>query len=566
MKRIDTASRAIDLLGAGRDGFRAAVPGVSDPTYVNAKWFNAVQEAVVRMIEAAGLSPSDTDYDQFKTALNTLFAPQSLSMDVDRVKHGRVTAASLPRFFDKLRAYRHDLQTPLKIVGFGSSVGVGATLPDAATQAPVKFFASALKAKLDPGNLYNIVSTNQSVNGSTAIEFTSAWATMLAAGDTPDLVLLAYGMNDGGVAIYNNGQTFPGFYTAMRAAILKAKAAGADVVICTSPHPSVVNYPGMHAMPAGLAQAYPTIIAATPTPEQIQPPASQSSITADFLDNGVAITASHRFLRINQAMRDVAAEFGCVLLDVERYWFEAIQKYQISTGTASGAENTLFNTGESVHPNLLGHQASYHMAMTDFATALAGQGIQAAHEPRLNGRKAVNLPLGVSEGAAMDIYAPYAEVTLKPFSVKAQIGAVDGNGVGAYLETAWIDPATGDLCTPVSRLGGKVGRKALTYQNYNNDNGFIEVNALYNIAAGGTATYTLPDNSAGEIRIRALQSGVALSQVYANDFSTHNGVTTLGTARQIGAGTEFTVTVSGLVVTVTATYANTSFYFKCDAW
>lgn len=499
---------------------------------------------------------------------------------IDRAssRFGRVSVASLPRFFDKWRAYRHDLQAPLKIVGFGSSVGVGATLPDAATQAPVKFFTGVFKAKVDPGSLFNIVSSNQSVNGSTVNDFPAAWAASLAAGDIPDLAFFAYGMNDGAVATYNNGQTFPGFYTAFRNAILTAKAAGADVVICTTPHPAVVTYAGsLYFMPPGIAQIYPTEVAATPTPEQLQPPASLSNVTADFLGNGVPITLAHRHLRVNQAMRDLASEFGCVLLDVERYWAEAIQKYQISTGSATDAESTLFNASEVVHPNLLGHQLSYHKAATDFAHALSGQALQAAQEPRLNGRQAVNLPLDVVAGAAFDMYAPYGEVTVKPMSVKVQIGAPDGNGVGAQVEVAYVDPANGNFVTPSVELGGNADpNQALripgfSIKNYNGEKATTDIHAHYNVAAAGASAYTLPDNKAGRLRIRAIQGGVALCQVYENMWSTHGGVLTLGESAaeglfQIGAGTEFTVTASGLVVTVTATYSNTSFYFRCEAW
>jgi hypothetical protein len=71
MKRIATANRAADLFGPGKDGFKPAVPGVSDATYLNAVFCNAVQEALVRTIEAAELAPSD-DYDQFMTALDWL--------------------------------------------------------------------------------------------------------------------------------------------------------------------------------------------------------------------------------------------------------------------------------------------------------------------------------------------------------------------------------------------------------------------------------------------------------------------------------------------------------------
>lgn len=69
MKRIDSPNRAVALFGAGRDGFKAAVPGVSSATELTAKWFNALQEAVARTIEGAGLSLSDTDFDQFTAAV-----------------------------------------------------------------------------------------------------------------------------------------------------------------------------------------------------------------------------------------------------------------------------------------------------------------------------------------------------------------------------------------------------------------------------------------------------------------------------------------------------------------
>lgn len=68
MKRIATANREVDKYGAGKDGFRAAVPGVSDPTYLSATFMNGVQESIVRTIEAAGLAPSD-DPAQFSTAV-----------------------------------------------------------------------------------------------------------------------------------------------------------------------------------------------------------------------------------------------------------------------------------------------------------------------------------------------------------------------------------------------------------------------------------------------------------------------------------------------------------------
>lgn len=80
MKRIDSPNRAIALFGAGKDGFKAAVPGVASATELTAKWFNFVQEALVRTIEGAGIGLSEADYDQFTAAVqwhaNTAAAQQ----------------------------------------------------------------------------------------------------------------------------------------------------------------------------------------------------------------------------------------------------------------------------------------------------------------------------------------------------------------------------------------------------------------------------------------------------------------------------------------------------------
>ncbi|WP_076591970.1 hypothetical protein [Herminiimonas arsenitoxidans] len=73
MKRINTSNRAIDLFGAGKDGFKASVPGMADATYGSALFFNHVQEALARTREAAGEAvPADNDFDWFTRSLNKL--------------------------------------------------------------------------------------------------------------------------------------------------------------------------------------------------------------------------------------------------------------------------------------------------------------------------------------------------------------------------------------------------------------------------------------------------------------------------------------------------------------
>ncbi len=74
MKRINGLDPAVDLFGPGKNGFREQVPGVSLASGLTAQWFNAVQESIVRTIEAAGLVLSDADMSQFVTALSQLDA------------------------------------------------------------------------------------------------------------------------------------------------------------------------------------------------------------------------------------------------------------------------------------------------------------------------------------------------------------------------------------------------------------------------------------------------------------------------------------------------------------
>lgn len=268
----------------------------------------------------------------------------------------------------------------ISIVGFGSSVGVGATLSDPAVDAPVAYFTLQLKAALDPGAIYDWQVSNHSQNGSIAANFSafaspqsgyplSAWGEVLAAGITPDVCVFAYGMNDFQPANFNAGETFPGFSLFLTDAVLTCQKVGADVVIMTSPHPAVVTH-DLWVMPAGTPQNYPTFVAADVAPEQLTPAASASNITSDFLGNGIPITMGWRFLQGNQAMRDVAARTGSPVIDAERHWMKAIQTYQLSSGSASGAEDALFDPGQCVHPNLLGHKLSYHASVDDFIRSL----------------------------------------------------------------------------------------------------------------------------------------------------------------------------------------------------
>jgi hypothetical protein len=62
---------------------------------------------------------------------------RSLDSQALHIRSQKPAAYSLPRFMRVLESYRTDTRPAINIVGFGSSVGVGATLPTPSTQAPV---------------------------------------------------------------------------------------------------------------------------------------------------------------------------------------------------------------------------------------------------------------------------------------------------------------------------------------------------------------------------------------------------------------------------------------------
>lgn len=254
------------------------------------------------------------------------------------------------------------ISSSLTVVGFGSSVSNGAALADAGTQAPVMYLSHQLQAK---SAALRVTALNRSVDGSVVAQMQfdaprtfGYWEAFMAEGKKPGLVVFAFGMNDGLPGAYNTGQTFPFFQRRLAEAIRLAQAAGADVVVMTTPHPiSTVVW----SMPAGVPQTYPVDLPANVAPEAMSPPASKSTVLKDMLGHGILIPVSERHLQVNDAARKAAAETGAALIDVERYWFEAVE---------TRGEKLFFNESETVHPNLIGHQVSYQRGIDAFIAAL----------------------------------------------------------------------------------------------------------------------------------------------------------------------------------------------------
>lgn len=70
MKRIDTSTRAIDLFGAGKDGFKDGNLGLGiAPTDFNASWPNMIQEEIANVIEDLGVALNPANRAQLLAAL-----------------------------------------------------------------------------------------------------------------------------------------------------------------------------------------------------------------------------------------------------------------------------------------------------------------------------------------------------------------------------------------------------------------------------------------------------------------------------------------------------------------
>jgi hypothetical protein len=75
MRRIATATRHLNKFGPGRDGFANGDPILGVPaTDLEAEWFDALQEEIATLIEAAGLELNPANHMQLRQALHVIFA------------------------------------------------------------------------------------------------------------------------------------------------------------------------------------------------------------------------------------------------------------------------------------------------------------------------------------------------------------------------------------------------------------------------------------------------------------------------------------------------------------
>lgn len=322
-----------------------------------------------------------------------------------------------------------------RIIGLGSSVGAGATLPTPATQAPVAQLAAKIVPILIPLGNKPAATTNGSVNGTSILDgFNTDYATAKTnAGGTPNLLVLAYGMNDGMPGAYNTGQTYPAVYNYGKQLVTQAQNDGADVIIFTTPHPRTdIMTDSQWAVPG--TSSYPST---TPIPAGTKAASVVQVKNAD----GVTVSASYRHLRVNEALRRLALDTGSVLVDVEKYWLKAIAQYGLAA---------LFDSGEYAHPNVLGHQVSYGAASDELATSLTVPSLRAVTKP------AGYTPLITYKATNFGITSSTTLVNDDQLSV-----AVGPNQVWEIDLSVYFTGTNGDLRVGFSMPTGAAGRNGV---------------------------------------------------------------------------------------------------------
>ncbi|KPG86527.1 hypothetical protein AEQ27_04235 [Frigoribacterium sp. RIT-PI-h] len=241
-------------------------------------------------------------------------------------------------------------------------------------------------------------------------------------------------MNDGMPGAYHTGQTYPSVYTFGRKLVEQAQSDGADVVIFTTPHPNT-NFmtDSMWVTPG--TSSYPSN---PPIPADNKAGSTVQYVNAD----GTSVPASYRHVRVNESLRRLAADTGAILLDAEKYWFKAVAKYGLGA---------LFDTNEYAHPNLLGHQQSYWLAIDEFVNSLNTASLAAAPKP---------VPYSPLVTYRVDATTRTSSTTL---AADSQLGVdVGANQVWEVEIGAYYTGTTGDLRIGLALPSGASGRLGVT--------------------------------------------------------------------------------------------------------
>lgn len=168
MNRIDGLNYVADLFGAGKNGFRDGVLAEAIyPTYLNAKWFNAIQEELMTVIEGAGVAPDGVVRTQVLKAIKRLMG-------------GNVTTVNAANSPLALTADNAGL-----VILDATAGNISATLPevDAVAGVPLRFNFVRMDATGNTATV-NRASTDTFVGGATSFTVVGQGAARSIEGDS----------------------------------------------------------------------------------------------------------------------------------------------------------------------------------------------------------------------------------------------------------------------------------------------------------------------------------------------------------------------------------------------
>jgi hypothetical protein len=79
MDRISDPTKQADKFGSGKHGYTEGTPGVTPPSKIRATAMDGPQEEIVRVIEDAGLTPTNSDLGQLLQAIKPQVASYEIS-------------------------------------------------------------------------------------------------------------------------------------------------------------------------------------------------------------------------------------------------------------------------------------------------------------------------------------------------------------------------------------------------------------------------------------------------------------------------------------------------------
>ncbi|CNC79856.1 MULTISPECIES: hypothetical protein [Yersinia] len=167
MHRIDTPTAQVDKFGAGKNGFTRGNPQTGGPaTALDDDYFDAVQEELAGLVEAAGITLKKTDRAQVLAAIKLLIGSETntkylkVASNLAEIKAAGVTAVSAALTNLGLSDVAH-LPQLTGVIGTSRNAKMSVT----AASATVTFTADELIVQTALGGLqYKLSSFNKAIN------------------------------------------------------------------------------------------------------------------------------------------------------------------------------------------------------------------------------------------------------------------------------------------------------------------------------------------------------------------------------------------------------------------